>query len=241
MLKPTAPAPKPVVTPIAPAHIEGALAVPPPPPAKPEPIIVQRPTPVVVREEPPAAPAPLKRITIPYEAWEGTARRILIPVTLNGSVTVKMALDTGAHSTIISYAVAERLGALREGDGVLATAAAGIGGRTSALLIVLDSLSVGEARTEFVPATVTRPISDGFAGLVGMDFIAGYAVEIDTQQHLLILTEQPTGPEMPGGHDQTWWRLTYKQFGGQPAAWKTVRAQLEDRSATSDISNGCSA
>jgi len=38
----------------------------------------------------------LKKIEVPYTAFEGTAHRVIIPVQFNGSITAKMALDTGS-------------------------------------------------------------------------------------------------------------------------------------------------
>ena len=39
---------------------------------------------------------PLKRYEVSYKAYEGMARRIIIPVRFNDSVTAPMVLDTGA-------------------------------------------------------------------------------------------------------------------------------------------------
>jgi hypothetical protein len=109
------------------------------------------------------------------------------------------------------------------------------------VLVVLDSLSVDEARTEFVPATVTAPLTNAFEGLVGMDFLAGYSVHIDTQRHRLVLTELPESSARPAGHDEAWWRRTFTQFDGQQTYWQQVHASLKERVSRSQISGDGSA
>ena len=197
------------------------------------------PTPTGAPSEP-RAPA-LRQITVPYKAFEGQAQRIIIPVKLNGRVTAAMALDTGAPGTVIFTPLAERLGLLDEGSNRLMTTVGGIGGRTPAMLVVLDSLSVDEAHTEFVPATITAPMTNAFEGLVGMDFLAGYSVHIDTQQHRLVLDELPESSGRPAGHDEAWWRRTFAQMEGRQTLWHQVHAKLKERISRSQISGDNSA
>jgi hypothetical protein len=178
---------------------------------------------------------------VPYEAFEGQAQRIILTVRLNGTTTAKMALDTGAPGTILFPRLAERLGLLRDGSTKVFTAAGGIGGQALAALVIVDSLSVGDARTEFVPATVTRGISDAFEGLVGMDFLAGYAVQLDTQDHLLVLTELPPSSDRPAGHDEAWWRKIFTEFEGHRSLWQRYHAALKEQRARSLIARGTGA
>jgi hypothetical protein len=215
-------------------------------PVAPPPAPLPAATPAVATPEPPPAPlAPppvvRKRIVVPYRALEGSAQRIIVPVTFNGRVTAPMAVDTGAPGMHITFPLAARIGVLHDGDSHLITQAAGIGGRSAAALVVLDSISVGEARTDFVPATVTEALSDAFEGLVGMDFIAGYAIQIDTQQHVLVLTELPPSGDMPGGHDEAWWRRTFGELMGQQTLWQGIRTRLKDRQDHSSVSAGTQA
>jgi Aspartyl protease len=188
----------------------------------------------------PQAPV-LREIAVSYKPLEGQSQRIIIPVRLNGRVTAAMALDTGAPGTVIFTPLAERLGVLDKGSNRLMTTVGGIGGRAPAVLLVLDSLSVDEARTEFVPATVTAPITDAFEGLVGMDFLAGFSVHIDTQQHRLVLTELPASKLRPAGHDEGWWRRTFSQLEGQQTLWHQVHATLKDKISHSHVTGDGSA
>lgn len=193
-------------------------------------VVVREPEPAPVKPAaPPAKFANQKRFVVPYKPNEGDTARIIIPVKINGGPTVAMALDTGAPGTLITFKLAARLGILREGDGRLVTKAGGIGGTANAALVVLDSLSVGEAKSDFVPATVTELFTDAFEGLVGMDFLAGYSLQIDTDHHELIFIELPTGPGWPAGHDETWWRRTFRQVKGQREHWKALQVSMQER------------
>lgn len=214
-------------------------------PSAPDASLLPEVVPLVAIAELPKAAAPekpkgpeLKRIELPYEHLEGLAQRIIIPVTLNGRVTARMALDTGAPGTILSTRLATRLGVLDEGATRLLTVAGGIGGNAAASLVILDSIAVGEARSEFVPATVTELPSNDWEGLIGMDFLAGYSVNIDSAEHVLVLTEQPPRASAPAGHDEAWWRRTFHLLAGQRAWWKSLRATLEEKSARSEVSAG---
>ncbi len=51
--------------------------------------------------QPPVDELELRRFEVPYE-HEGSARRVIIPVTFNDSVTAQMALDTGSPGLVIS-------------------------------------------------------------------------------------------------------------------------------------------
>ncbi len=187
---------------------------------------------------PPAKFANQKRFVVPYRPNEGDAARIIIPVKINGGPTVAMALDTGAPGAIITFKLAARLGVLREGDGRLVTQASGIGGSAAAALVVLDSLSVGDVKSDFVPATVADFQSDAFEGLVGMDFLAGYSLQIDTAHNELIFTELPTGPNWPAGHDETWWRRTFRQVKGAREYWMATQVSMQARINQSQSSAG---
>ncbi|VAX24983.1 hypothetical protein MNBD_NITROSPINAE02-253 [hydrothermal vent metagenome] len=162
----------------------------------------------------------LMRIEVKYKAYEGGARRIIIPVTFNGSVTAPMLLDTGAPGLVISPGLAQRLGVFDSDEGRLMTMAAGIGGSVPAVLTIIDSAQVGKAKDRFIPATVTGSISGAFAGLIGMDFLSNFSISIDTRRHVLILEQQPERPNMPAGHDRAWWRINFSQFAQMRAGWK---------------------
>jgi len=171
---------------------------------------------------------PSARLEIPYQAFEGSARRVIIPVTLNDTVTAKMALDTGAPGMVISVALAQRLGLFSRDGGTLPVGAAGIGGTEVGILTIVDSVSLAGARSVFVPTTVTtRTLSTEFDGLIGMDFLANYSARIDSKNHVVVFEENPCGAECRGGHDESWWRSTFRAFRDERDRWQT-RAKAVD-------------
>lgn len=177
----------------------------------------------------------LRQFAVPYNPYEGTARRIIIPVTFNGRVTAPMLLDTGAPGMHISYRLAEKLGVIDDDESSLWINMAGIGGSAPAIYTIIDRIQVGEAEDHFIPTTVSRSMSDYFDGLIGMDFMAGYSVRIDTRKHVVVFEELPSSPYMPAGHDETWWRITFLNFASMKSVWENQREYLNGLDNNSDM------
>jgi predicted aspartyl protease len=169
-----------------------------------------------------------KRYEIPYKAYEGTSRRIIIPVAFNGSFTAPMALDTGATGMHISLKVAEKLGLFEKDEGNLIETTGGIGGTVPAILTIIDTVQVGKLVEHFVPTKVTRSFSEEFEGLLGMDFMTNFSIHIDTSRHVVVLEELPARSNMRGGHDEEWWRSTFRQFASKRAEWKNLGDTLSN-------------
>ncbi len=171
----------------------------------------------------------LRKIKVPYTAFEGSSRRVIIPVQLNGSVTARMALDTGSPGMIIFDRLANRLGIFENDDGKLLTYSAGIGGQAPSILTVVDSVQVGRAEDRFIPTIVTQSLTDAFDGLIGMDFMANYSLRIDTAKHVVVFEELPDRQHMPGGHDEIWWRSNFRNFASRRTEWKLFIASLDSQ------------
>ncbi len=186
---------------------------------------------------PEAAPEtkPLKRYEVPYKAYEGIAKRIIIPVTLNGNVTVPMLLDTGAPGVIISSKVAEKLKIFDSDEGRLLWMSGGIGGTVQSTFTILDSIEVGGAKDHFIPTEIIeRSISEQFEGLIGMDFMANYTIHIDTSKHVLVFEQRPPRHSMPAGHDESWWRANFKKLSIMRAYWAKVKDDLDKQNDSSE-------
>lgn len=189
---------------------------------------------------PESAERKLKRYEIPYTPYEGSARRIIIPVRFNNSVTVNMALDTGAPGLVISFQLAERLGLFDKDEGLLFTQAGGIGGSAPAMRTVIESLQVGDAKDTFIPATVTSKLTSAFEGLVGMDFMSNFSVTIDTRGRKLVLEEMPPSSARPGGHDEEWWRINFHEFAALRSQWRKFSDQMAEQERNRTIPNASS-
>ncbi|MFL5441130.1 MAG: aspartyl protease family protein [Myxococcales bacterium] len=196
------------------------LPEPAPPPAS-------SPSPPPARTERPR----LRRFEIPYVSREGHAQRVIVPVTLNGRVTVPMALDTGSPGLIIWSALAEKLELLSRDEGALEVTAAGIGGKAPAILGIVDSVDIGGASQRYVPVTVSAPLSDKFDGLVGMDFMSQYTMSVLSAKRRVVLQERDLGPDAPGGHPESWWRDNFAKFRALRDAWKAYLAVVEEKLA----------
>lgn len=182
----------------------------------------------------------LKRYEIPYTPYEGSARRIIIPVRFNNSVTANMALDTGAPGLVISFQLAEKLGLFDKDEGLLFTQAGGIGGSAPAMRTVIESLQVGDAKDTFIPATVTQKLTSAFEGLVGMDFMSNFSVTIDTRGRKLVLEEMPPSSARPGGHDEEWWRINFHEFAALRSQWRKFADQMAEQERDRTIPNASS-
>ncbi len=170
----------------------------------------------------------LKRYEIPYEAYEGTARRIIIQVTFNDNVTAPMLFDTGAPGMHISHRLAEKLRIFDEDESKLLVWARGIGGKVPAIYTIIDKIQVGGAEDHFIPTTVTDSISPHFEGLIGMDFMANYSIQIDTKKHVMVFEELPPGPDIYGGHNEIWWRNTFHNLSFMRSAWEKYQEYLDN-------------
>lgn len=113
-----------------------------------------------------------------------TGRQVFVPVKLsNGSVETNalLLLDTGATSSVISPAVAERL-QLQESTNVKIGV---VGGRVmNARRVLLSQMEVGPVRRYNQEAVIVRQRGSEFGdGLLGMSFLAGlkYTIDFNTQ------------------------------------------------------------
>jgi hypothetical protein len=184
------------------------------------------------------APPAERRHEIPYQAYEGSARRIIIQVTLNGRAEAPIAVDTGAPATVISMALAERLGLLGRDSARLWTITGGIGGRTPAILTVIDTIAIGDIEQHFFLTTVVPGLSDAFEGLLGMDFLAPYTTQIDPRRNLFILQEMPQPDGLYGGRDETWWRSNFRLLSSLRQAWQAYYERLDRTMRDSRITTG---
>lgn len=107
---------------------------------------------------------------------------IVVPVELTGparSAVLRMALDTGATSTIANTALLVALGydPALESERVQVTTGSGI---EFAPAITVRSIStIGHTRIEFRVLALTLPAISGIDGLLGLDFLRELRLSID--------------------------------------------------------------
>lgn len=162
----------------------------------------------------------LNTFAVPFEAYEGDAQRVIVSVTFNNSVTVPMAIDTGAPGLIISPKLAKKLGLFGNDEGMVLTAAGGIGGTVLAMRTFLETVQVGGAKDTFIPATITDSVSESFEGLIGMVFMSKYSFKIDSIKQVVFFEEVQPDPNAPGGRNERWWRSQFKELHALRDAWE---------------------
>jgi len=116
---------------------------------------------------------------------------IVVPVVLNDSLVTQVLVDTGAGITILSKVLAEELGVEEEpGRSItLKTMAMDV----EASLGRLDSIQVGNlSRNNFQVAITDMPLGQksNFNGILGMDFMNNYTIQIDNKNQRLTLTSK---------------------------------------------------
>lgn len=177
-------------------------------------------------EKPLVVPTP-KRRSIAYKDNEGSSRRVIINVTFHDRVTVPMVFDTGAFETIVFPELAEKLGLFDRDRPKLQVVAGGIGGTAPAIRTIVDSMRVGDFRSDFVPITIIDRLSEAFEGIIGLDFISDYSVRIDPKNKVVLFEEMDSETIFYGGHDETWWRKYFAEFDFYRKAWKERIDDLE--------------
>lgn len=166
--------------------------------------------------------------SIPYLDREGAASRIIINVTFNGRVTAPILVDTGSPGLVISAGLASQLGLFKHDGSRMMVAIAGVGGSTVALRTIVDKLQIGAATEEFVPAHIVERMAEAYAGLIGMDVLSGYNLNIDTVHRRLVATVNPAAQNLPGGHGQLWWQALFQEFNYYNDFWKRQEDLIND-------------
>ena len=179
----------------------------------------------------------LSSYEVPFEAYEGTAQRVIVSVTFNDSVTVPMVIDTGAPGLVISAPLAKKLGIFGRDDGMVLTITGGIGGQAPAIRTFVDKVQVGGATDTLIPATVVPAMSRSWEGLIGMDFMSKYSFNIDPVKQVVVFQELSPDPHAPGGRNERWWRGLFKEFHSLRAAWNNYASQGRLNSQTREFAS----
>lgn len=177
-------------------------------------------------------PRPGPTYRIPVER-AGTA--MMVQVRLNDQVTAPFQIDTGASDVVIPRWVADRLGL------ELASSRTGIYGTANGIvqqpLVTLESVDLGGARAENVPATVSPSMSQG---LLGLSFFNQFRYDFDPVAGIVTLS--PNGLVEAGvikaGRTEAQWRGQFESLAARRAAiehelerinpnWTVRRGELE--------------
>jgi predicted aspartyl protease len=128
-----------------------------------------------------------------------TRAQPLVEIGINGH-TARVLLDTGAAHSVLTRAAAMRLG-LRMKPGVI-TASQGVGGISRDFAVIatdlrLGALALGDRVTDVVRDRIGVPGGPGPDGLLGIDILRAYDLDLDFARRTLTLYRGPACPDVP--------------------------------------------
>jgi hypothetical protein len=115
-------------------------------------------------------------------------RHIIVDARVNGTASAKLILDTGAGKTLLSPRVLAAAGVSLT-RGTIPVRARGIASGTDVdvQLVMVDSLSVGEARVGRMVVSAYEMNMRDVDGLLGQDFLSRFRVTIDSSRGVVVL------------------------------------------------------
>jgi len=136
--------------------------------------------------EPEKAPPP-RKASIPMERH---GEVVIIEATLNNKRSAKFVVDTGASYTLISTALARDL-SIDIGENSKTMPFQTANGLINAPVTRLDSISVGGMEIRNLTTAVHDAVPDSqVAGLLGLNFLSNFRLDIDTQKRILHLEKK---------------------------------------------------
>jgi len=167
----------------------------------------------------PAAASPSRARTGSFGASKGLSSKVhrirvaragstmRVDVRLNDRVVAPFYIDTGASDVVLPEWAARELGL--ELDEARTAYYATANGTVRQPVVVLDSVELGDARAEQVPASVSRSMS---TGLLGLSFFNHFQYEIDPVAG--VVTLRPNGLVeaglLRGGRSEMQWRMQFR-------------------------------
>jgi predicted aspartyl protease len=129
------------------------------------------------------------------EITKDSAGRAVARISINGQGPFRFIIDTGANRSVLSQALATRLGLAHSGEGLVHS----IDGAAPAKLVNVDSLSFGGLRL----SSGETPVLDGPMladehGLLGVDGMAGRLLHVDFTKQCVEIYESPAQMPMQG-------------------------------------------
>lgn len=126
---------------------------------------------------------------------EDRTGRTIASIHINGEGPFRFILDTGANRSVLSQALATRLGLVPSGEDVVHS----ILGADAAKMVSIESLKFGDLHLSSGDTPVLEgPMLDGEHGLLGVDGMAGRLLHVDFTKHCVAIYESPAELPMEG-------------------------------------------
>lgn len=137
--------------------------------------------------EPERPPPPTNKASVRIEKHGAVA---VVQATLNNQRMAKFVVDTGASYTLISNAVANDLG-INLGANPKTLPFQTANGLINAPVTRLESISIGGLEIRNLAIAIHDALPDpNIAGLLGLNFLSNFKMDIDTQKGLLHLEKK---------------------------------------------------
>lgn len=152
---------------------------------------------------------------------ERTGSTMRVKVRLNDAVVAPFYVDTGASDVVIPEWVAQELGLNLDGARTAFYGTAN--GVVQQALVTLESVELGSARVENVPASVSPSMS---TGLLGLSFFNHFRYRVDPASGVITLRSNGLveAGKIRGGRSESQWRT---QFAGLAARRKAIEREIE--------------
>jgi clan AA aspartic protease (TIGR02281 family) len=113
--------------------------------------------------------------------------QLFVKAVINGRVTARLMVDTGASATVLYEKVSDALKLDPKDMTAVSDVALGDGRTVQAKEVRLDSITVGKSSVKGATALVMPGGSAGIDGLLGMSFLSHFVVRVDSANGKLIL------------------------------------------------------
>jgi predicted aspartyl protease len=123
------------------------------------------------------------------------AKRMLVPVFLNGKGPFGFVVDTGANRTVVATEVAAACGLPSAGTAEVH----GIAGAESAALATVSRLAVGGVMSQHLTLPVLDRVQLGADGLLGVDILRGRRMSLDFLDNRFEISPSGQGVELGRG------------------------------------------
>jgi clan AA aspartic protease (TIGR02281 family) len=131
--------------------------------------------------------APPRKASVPMEKH---GEVVVIEATLNNKRSAKFVVDTGASYTLISRSLAQDL-AIDVGQGTKTMPFQTANGLINAPVTSLESITVGGMEIKNLTTAVHDAVPDSqVSGLLGLNFLSHFRMDIDTQKRVLHLEKK---------------------------------------------------
>lgn len=151
-------------------------------------------------------PSGARRVTVPIEV---SGSKFFVWVTVNGTQSARLLLDTGASITVLNPRLMARLGVDVPATAPKMRMTVVGGGTLSVPQARVKSLTVGDVSVENIDVGVIEvfPSSTGVDGLIGANFLAHFKVTVDRNVRQLTLEIAPPSllaSELESSDARTW-------------------------------------